>query len=95
MIAAFVGRSTWQIDLPQDPVELIGSDDTLRRILINLASNAGEHTPPGTRVSVAAETNPDHVNLTVTDDGPGIAQDALPTIFDRFHTGKEFSARCS
>jgi two-component system, OmpR family, sensor kinase len=56
-------------------------------VLANLMSNAAKHTPPGTTVTVAlarAPGKPGAVELSVTDDGPGIAPDLQSTLFERF-----------
>lgn len=74
----------WHLDLPSDPVEVSGVEDSLRRILINLTANAGRHTPAGTTVMVRLESMSDHLLLSVEDDGPGMPPEALATIFDRF-----------
>ena len=43
----------WRLDLPSDPVLVRGDEHRLHQVLANLMSNAGQHTPPGSTVSVA------------------------------------------
>jgi len=65
--------------------------ERLRQALENLIGNAVAHSPEGTPVAVevAEERREDGfwVVLSVHDEGPGIAQEALPTLFDRFARG--------
>jgi two-component system, OmpR family, sensor kinase len=51
----------WRLDLPEDPVVVRGDEHRLHQVLVNLMSNAGKHTPPGSTVSVAlrADDPPD------------------------------------
>lgn len=61
----------------------------LERILINLITNALKHTPPNGRVAIeSAEatlpTGGAGLALTVSDNGPGIAPEHLPHLFDKF-----------
>ena len=51
-------------------------------IVANLVGNALRHGEPPVRVSVFADRT--HVNLVVTDGGPGLAEDVVPHVFDRF-----------
>jgi len=59
--------------------------DRIRRILENLVENALKYTPSGGSVTV--DTRPAHggVEVIVSDDGPGIAAEHLPRIFERFY----------
>ena len=79
----------WRLELPGEPVTVTGDEHRLRQVLANLLSNAGKHTPPGTTVTVAltAGRPPGTVELSVTDDGPGIPDELLPTLFERFVRG--------
>jgi signal transduction histidine kinase len=57
----------------------------LEQALQNLVANAVRHTPDGGRVAVSAERVPDGTLIRVEDTGPGIPQEHLPLVFDRFY----------
>jgi len=118
------GDHRWQLDLPDEPVLVEGDEHRLHQVLANLMSNAGQHTPPGSTVSVALAvpgTDPDspaspkgpdtpaadgaatvqrgvrpsgpRVELSITDDGPGIRPQLLPDLFERFTRADTSRAR--
>jgi two-component system sensor histidine kinase KdpD len=58
----------------------------------NIIANVAAHTPEDTYVTVTARVEPDRIALQISDDGPGIAAEALPHIFDKFVTGVTSSA---
>jgi signal transduction histidine kinase len=58
----------------------------LRQILFNLLSNAVGFSPPGGRVTFAAERRPDAVVFSVSDQGPGIPPEQQDKVFDLFET---------
>ena len=49
------GDHQWRLDLPGDPVYVLGDEHRLHQVLANLMSNAGQHTPPGSTVTLAVE----------------------------------------
>ena len=73
---------------PQDagPWVVPGDPARLERVLVNLLDNACSFSPLGGSVVMAITRFPEHVELTVTDDGPGIPGEAREKIFDRFHS---------
>lgn len=66
----------------------------LRQILLNLLSNALQHTPEDGQVTLTAKTSSgDNVFIQVRDTGAGIPEDELPHLFDRFYRGKHSGIR--
>ena len=57
----------------------------IQRVLENLVGNALKYTPAGGKVSISVKRKADAVGVSVSDTGPGISQEALPRIFDRFY----------
>jgi signal transduction histidine kinase len=62
-----------------------GDPDRLEQALQNLAANALRHTPEGGEIHVSSALVPDGLMLTVGDTGPGIPEEHLPLIFERFY----------
>ncbi len=56
----------------------------LRRMLVNLVSNAIKHTPPHTIITLGADTNGTIARIFVHDTGPGIPSDIQRRLFERF-----------
>nr|WP_222437586.1 HAMP domain-containing sensor histidine kinase [Quadrisphaera sp. RL12-1S] len=95
--ASAAGRDhVWRLDLPAEPVEVVGDSARLQQVVVNLLTNARTHTPPGTTVTAGLATSgPDQVVLSVLDDGPGIPAYLLPHIFDRFARGDGSRSRAA
>jgi two-component system sensor histidine kinase MtrB len=70
--------------LPDDPVVVATDPRRIERILGNLLDNAREHAP-NSPVEVRLGLEPDEVVLSVADGGPGVPEDRLERIFDRFY----------
>ncbi len=76
-----------EIVLDVAPARLEGARDELHRLTINLLENALRHTPPGTEIRVSTRVQSGSVELVVEDDGPGVPDELLPTLFERFVRG--------
>lgn len=83
----------WRLELPDEPVTVPGDAARLHQVLTNLLTNARVHTGPGTCVTVRLEVDGDQAVLSVTDDGPGIAEQFQPEIFQRFARGDTSRSR--
>jgi signal transduction histidine kinase len=59
--------------------------DALARVLRNLVGNAIKYAPPGTVVLVRARAHGSMVEIAVEDQGPGIAPEALPRLFEPYY----------
>lgn len=62
-----------------------GDRSMLRRALSNLLDNALRFTPAGGSIKVRIDDSAQYVSLSVENSGEGIAQEALPRLFDRFY----------
>jgi two-component system OmpR family sensor kinase len=83
--ARVAGRDhRWSLELPEDPVTVVGDDDRLHQVVANLLTNARTHTPPGTSVRIAIRHDTDAATLSVIDDGPGMAPGVRERVFERF-----------
>lgn len=100
--AAWPGHR-WRLDVPDEGVVVEGDAPRLHQVLANLLANAGRHTPPGTGVLVRVRSGgvtldgragPGAV-VEVHDDGPGIAEDLQPVLFERFSRGDGARTRAS
>jgi len=63
---------------------VLGDETRLHQIVANLLSNAVKYTPPGGRIEAALRCRENDLELTVRDDGIGIAGKDLPHVFDLF-----------
>jgi two-component system OmpR family sensor kinase len=80
----------WQLDLPDEPVTVLGDPHALHQVLANMLANARVHTPVRTTVILGVRaTSNDGALVTVCDNGPGIPAAVLPDIFERFVRGDE------
>ncbi|MBI3464435.1 MAG: HAMP domain-containing protein [Planctomycetes bacterium] len=70
-----------------DEVTVYGDAARLRHILYNLLDNAIKYTPREGQIEVALRREGTSAVITVRDNGPGIAAEHLPHVFDRFYRG--------
>ncbi|MGW1504336.1 sensor histidine kinase [Streptomyces mirabilis] len=66
------------------PVHVRADAPRLQQVLNNLVGNAIQHTPAGTPIDVSLESSGGEAVIRVADQGPGIAQQDLSRVFDRF-----------
>ncbi len=78
----FEGRS------PSDTFAVPGHDSRLGQVISNLLSNAQSFSEPGKKVRITCRRVRNEIEIVVDDDGPGIRDDALERIFERFYTDR-------
>ena len=66
---------------------LLGDPDRLKQLVRNLTANAVRATDNPRKVTLGLFTTGEHVVLLVRDRGPGIPEELLPHIFEKFHKG--------
>jgi signal transduction histidine kinase len=68
----------------EDIAACIGDRDQLQHLLLNLADNATKYTPEGGTIALGLWQEDGWARLEVSDSGPGIPEEDLPHIFERF-----------
>jgi len=69
----------------EDQARVEGDRDRLKQVLLNVVANALEHAPDGSEVRLALKCEGQLAELSVVDEGPGIPEDELSRIFERFY----------
>jgi len=73
-------------DLPSDPIVIDGLESRLAQVFVNLLSNAISFCEDGDAIRVWARKRENRVLVVVEDTGPGIPEQALTKIFNRFYS---------
>ncbi|MCC7106976.1 MAG: PAS domain-containing sensor histidine kinase, partial [Chloroflexi bacterium] len=74
-----------RVEIPSETPRILADPDRLRQVLDNLLSNAVKYSPPDAEVVLNASAENGRVRIEVADRGPGIPDEHLPSLFDRFH----------
>lgn len=82
---------TLEVNVPEDLFQIVGDEESLIRVFINIIGNAEKYTPEGGKISVLARNDGYYVAVYITDTGVGIPKDKLAFIFEPFFRarGKE------
>ena len=86
----------WPAEAELSPdAEVVGDRVRLRQAFANMLANARSHTPPGTRIEARVSQEDGGVSVSIADEGPGIPQDVLDSVFERFVRADPSRARSS
>jgi two-component system, OmpR family, sensor histidine kinase SenX3 len=78
-----------------DDLVVRGNETQLTMAITNLVDNAIAYSPRGTRVAVSARAADGHVDISVSDQGIGIAETELPRVFERFYRVDQARSRAT
>ena len=73
-------------DLPPDPIRISGLEGRLAQVFVNLLSNAISFCEDGDAVRLWIRRRENRVLIVVEDTGPGIPEEALTKVFNRFYS---------
>ncbi len=80
---------------PDQGLIVYGSDAQLTTAVANLVDNAVAYSPEGSRVTITSRRAGDHVEISVTDRGIGIAPEELDRVFERFYRSDRARSRAT
>ena len=81
------------LDLPRD-LPMLSIDMVLfEQVLINLFDNAAKYAPAGTAITLRARAARVLVRIEILDEGPGIPEDEMPRVFDKFYRARATDRR--
>jgi two-component system, OmpR family, sensor histidine kinase ChvG len=70
------------------PYRVVGHDSRLSQVIVNLLDNAISFSPPSGRVAVVTRRIGSEIQIAIEDEGPGIPDENLERIFERFYTDR-------
>lgn len=73
-----------QAEIPAGLPEVRGDAERIQQVLLNFLSNAVKYADPGDQITVLCRLEPEEIVVTVTDTGPGIAQEHQQGLFEKF-----------
>ena len=71
----------------------VGEQSRLERVFYNLLENALRYSPAGSRVQVRLSKEPPWIRAAIEDEGPGVAPEIAPQLFQRFVRGSRPSGK--
>jgi anti-sigma regulatory factor (Ser/Thr protein kinase) len=77
-------RAAVVVHVPADLPRIEGDPDLIKQVFINLISNAVKYSPRGTTVTVRAREEAVNILVSIEDQGVGIPQDELGSVFDKY-----------
>jgi two-component system sensor histidine kinase KdpD len=80
------------VDVPTD-VRVLTDESLILQALVNLVENAAKYSTPGGSIRLNGSVRGSVVELSVEDDGPGIAPEDIPHVFERFYRSEGRSQR--
>lgn len=83
-----------QITVTLEDPELIANMNAsfILRVIVNIMNNAIQYTPAGSHIELKGVNRKEHVEISITDDGPGISQEEKNHLFDLFYTAGQGKA---
>jgi len=96
VIAETIERQKWvykkhlfETELETDLPEVAADSNQMKQVLVNLLENAAAYSDEGTKITVRARRADGEVEISVADQGVGIAPEELEKVFNKFYRGAQ------
>lgn len=86
-------KITLQTNFSRESEYIVADRDKLLQAIRNLVENCWKYTPPGGDVEIEADKQGSEVKVVFSNDGPGIANEDLPYVFERFYRADRSRSR--
>ena len=80
------------VDAPAN-TSVLADESLMGQALVNLVENAAKYSTPAMPIHLRARNSNSSVDIIVADEGPGIASEDIPHVFERFYRAQEGSRR--
>ncbi len=80
------------VHVDDEPVLVLGDEQRLTQVLVNLLSNADKFSPNDGTITAGIHMTPRHVRVYVADEGPGIPPEHADQLFEPFFRGDAAAA---
>jgi signal transduction histidine kinase len=85
-------RLAYNVEIAEEPLVIVGIEEGLERLFMNLVSNAIKYTPAGGSVAVKAWSEDGQIKAEISDTGIGIPEEAMPHLFTEFYRARNARA---
>jgi two-component system sensor histidine kinase KdpD len=92
-LGAILAKHKIDVDIPAELPPVSVDAGLMQRVFTSLIGNVVKHTPAGTHVILSARPVEDAIQVSVEDNGPGIAKGREETIFESFARGEKQATR--
>lgn len=82
----------FSLEISEDIQTVLGDENRIKQVLINLLDNSLKFTPSGGAISLSSYVEDGNIVLSVKDNGVGISEEDLPNVKEKFYRGKNKNA---
>lgn len=90
--AALAKDAQLRVTIEREGAYVLADGERIQQVLSSVLSNALKFSPNGGAIDVRVRSDDAHVCIEVEDDGPGVEDELVPVVFERFRQGKASNA---